>query len=209
MSTRGSVAIKQDFGQWQGVYNHFDSYPEGLGKELWAYFKKNNIDLKKFAEELLQYDDWRNYLNGGLCPYCGKTGAGQPHSLTGKVLEFQTKEFHDGPQDYFPDPECKDHSHEPQKGAGLYSKNAKYDALFIEWVYAVDPLLERIEVYVGAKAKGTHKEKTWDGKRTFVVENYQYILVNIIDLKGPEPDWAAVGKCRRKISDTLYEAYNK
>lgn len=207
MSTRGSVAIKQDFGEWRGVYNHWDSYPEGLGKELWRYLKKNKIDLNKFAEELLQYDDWRNYLNGGLCPYCGKTGVGQPHSLTGKVIEFQAKEFKEGPQDYFPDTECKDHRHEKQEGAGIYSKNAKEDALFIEWVYVIDPIFKRIEIFSGVKAKGKHKEKNIDGSRSYMAENYQYVLVKVIDLDGSEPDWKSIEEYEHKLTEAYYEAY--
>lgn len=207
MSTRGSVAIKQDFGEWRGVYNHYDSYPEGLGKELWAYLKVNNIDLKKFAEELLKYDDWRNYLNGGLCPYCGKTNLGQPHTLTGKIIDFESKEYSEGPQDYFPDPECKDHSHHPLEGAGIYSKNAKFDALFIEWVYVVDPILQRIEIYSGVRAKGKHKEASYDGARSWMAENYQYVLVKVVDLNSPEPDWKAIDEYEDKFSELFYEAY--
>ena len=207
MSTRGCVAVKQDFGQWQGVYNHFDSYPTGLGKELWDYFKRNNIDLQKFSQELLKYDDWRNYLNGGLCPYCGKTGLSQPHSLTGKVIEFQTKEHEEGPQDYFPDPECKDHKHEAIYGAGIYSKNAKYDALFIEWVYVVDPLLNRIEIYSGVKAKGKHKQISCDGARSWMEDNYQYVIVAIVDLHKAEPNWKAIENYEKKFSDAFHEAY--
>jgi hypothetical protein len=33
MGTRGCIAIAQGDG-WQGVYNHWDSYPTELGKQL-------------------------------------------------------------------------------------------------------------------------------------------------------------------------------
>jgi len=84
MSTRGAVAIKNGNG-WTGVYNHWDSYPQGLGKELWDYLHQDGLDLNQFAQELLRYDDWRNYRDGGICPYCGKVGLGQPHSIRGDV----------------------------------------------------------------------------------------------------------------------------
>jgi len=92
LSTRGCVAIKTETG-WRGVYNHSDSYPSGLGKELWEHLKEN--DLNKFAEELLRYDDWRNYLAGGVCPYCGRRGLSQPHSITGGISgrEFGKVQF--------------------------------------------------------------------------------------------------------------------
>jgi hypothetical protein len=82
LSTRGCVAVKTGTG-WRGVYNHSDSYPTGLGKELWEHLKGK--DLKKFAEELLRFDDWRNYLAGGVCPYCGRRGLSQPHSIGGGI----------------------------------------------------------------------------------------------------------------------------
>ena len=82
MSTRGCVAIKTKSG-WRGIYNHSDSYPTGLGKELWEHLKEK--DLNKFAEELLHYDDWRNYLAGGVCPYCGRRGLSQPHSIASAI----------------------------------------------------------------------------------------------------------------------------
>ncbi|MEM3658424.1 MAG: hypothetical protein QXQ66_08445 [Candidatus Hadarchaeum sp.] len=95
MSTRGCVAVKMGNG-WVGVYNHSDSYPTGLGKELWDHLKTQ--DLRAFAEELLRYDDWRNYLVGGTCPYCGQRGLSQPHSIRVSVRcvemerNFRTKE---------------------------------------------------------------------------------------------------------------------
>lgn len=69
MSTRGCVAIGTPKA-WRGVYNHYDSYPTGLGKMLWDHIRGK--DLKDFAEKLLGYDDWESYLKGGICEWCGK-----------------------------------------------------------------------------------------------------------------------------------------
>lgn len=38
MSTRGCLAIGSLY-DWKGVYNHFDSYPTGLGPEVWQAIK--------------------------------------------------------------------------------------------------------------------------------------------------------------------------
>ncbi|MBC7219282.1 MAG: hypothetical protein H5T49_04030 [Hadesarchaea archaeon] len=94
MSTRGCVAIKTGTG-WRGVYNHCDSYPSGLGKELWDHLKGK--DLKKFAEELLRFDDWWNYLAEGVCPYCGRRGLSQPHSISVEILNRLGKKHYFGP----------------------------------------------------------------------------------------------------------------
>jgi len=66
MSTRGCVAIGTP-EHWQGVYNHWDSYPTYLGAKLWEHLHPNGQlrDLNAFAEDLLMYGDWREYLNRG------------------------------------------------------------------------------------------------------------------------------------------------
>lgn len=35
MSTRGVVGIGISPERWEGVYNHYDSYPHGLGQDVW------------------------------------------------------------------------------------------------------------------------------------------------------------------------------
>ena len=165
MSTRGCVAIGTE-AEWKGVYNHWDSYPTGLGEELWGHLKGK--DLKRFAEELLSYDDWRNYLSGGICEYCGKRGHGQSHTISGALYvrsEFKTKgqmrkHYKSLPawqgrdkeieqminrewgirrnigRTGYPDPKAKYHKHGDLTD-NITSGNP--DPLFIEWVYVVNP----------------------------------------------------------------------
>jgi hypothetical protein len=98
MSTRGCVAIGTP-SKWRGVYNHWDSYPTCLGRAVWEHLQttlKNGKTLEEFARELLTYDDWRAYLNQGICEYCGKRTT-QPHSISGVIFsprsgeKFKTK----------------------------------------------------------------------------------------------------------------------
>lgn len=95
MSTRGAVAIRQEgpvengIPAWRGVYMHHDSYPPSLGKHLWDHLQELMLvdgdgALFEFSRELLKWGDWREYLNGGICEYCGKK-AGQPHSIGGGI----------------------------------------------------------------------------------------------------------------------------
>jgi len=79
MSTRGCVAFGTSTN-WRGIFNHWDSYPTGLGKDFWQHIQNHKADLTTWRDEVLAFDDWRNYLAGGICPYCGKK-AGQPHTI--------------------------------------------------------------------------------------------------------------------------------
>ena len=97
MSTRGCVAIGTPEA-WRGVYNHFDSYPTGLGCAVWHHLQellKEGKTREAFARDLLSYDDWRAYLAKGICEYCGKRTS-QPHSISGVIFmrkeEFTTKD---------------------------------------------------------------------------------------------------------------------
>ena len=97
MSTRGCVAIGTP-ENWRGVYNHWDSYPTGLGQQVWQHLHtvlSNSTTLDDFSRALLRYDDWRAYLNKGTCEYCGKKTS-QPHSISGLIAcrsdeRFKTK----------------------------------------------------------------------------------------------------------------------
>lgn len=89
MSTRGGVGWKVD-NSWKAVYNHWDSYPEGLGAEVWETIKSRG--LKDVLKGIKKVGDWREYLSGGVCEFCGKK-AGQPHSINAKIdtVEYNLK----------------------------------------------------------------------------------------------------------------------
>lgn len=168
MSTRGAVGIKQDVG-WVAVYNHWDSYPTGLGQEVWQHLQGK--DLHEFAKELLSYGDWREYLNEGVCKYCGKK-AGQPHSISGHIdspgiphrfgtgalmrhyfqplpaWQGRTKEIESMVKEALAVarnikrtgyPDPTAKHHMHGSAAEDQMTQATADPLFIEWVYVIDP----------------------------------------------------------------------
>ncbi|MCX7008349.1 MAG: hypothetical protein NTY53_14060, partial [Kiritimatiellaeota bacterium] len=93
MSTRGSVAWRLPDGSALGVYNHSDSYPTGLGADVFAAAKK--MGVASLIAELLQYGDWRELGSGGICQYCGKK-TGQPHSISGGIVGAAAYDSHGG-----------------------------------------------------------------------------------------------------------------
>jgi len=146
MSTRGCVAIKKE-RTWEGVYNHFDSYPSGLGQDLWDYLQGK--DLKEFAEELLNFGDWREYLNGGICEYCGKK-LGQPCNISVSNIDLVDRIG-------YPDPESKYHDHSNPDEPSMTPKNS--DFLFIEWKYVVDVKNKLILVHDSVEVSGKFRGK--------------------------------------------------
>lgn len=191
MSTRGAVAIKTDKG-WRGVYNHFDSYPDGLGREVWVHLKTQVDSLKEFATGLLATDDWRNYLGGGLCEYCGKRGLGQPHTINGEVAYSKSEGF--------ADPEAKHHKH------GDLSDKITHDTgdpLFIEYVYVIDADKKTMTILTGVRQKGYTEEKSHDGS-TFKSPNYGHVEVETVSLEGNEPDWEALDQKAGKIREQAH-----
>lgn len=192
MSTRGAVAIKTETG-WRGVYNHFDSYPEGLGKDVWDHLKTQVDSLKDFATKLLETDDWRNYLGGGLCEYCGKRGLGQPHTINGTIIG----------KDGIPDPEAKDHMH---GDLGDKITNDNNDALFIEYVYVIDVDEKTMTILTNVRLEGT-TEVTHPNRETYDSPNYGHSKVVTVSLDGDEPDWEALDKTARKIMEAASSAH--
>lgn len=220
MSTRGCVAIANGDG-FRGVYNHFDSYPSGLGKELWDHLQGK--DLEQFAKELLQYGDWREYLNGGVCEYCGKK-AGQPHSISGVIFalpghepvpEIQRNLSRTG----YPDPEAKHHEHVSAGDSQMTDQDA--DPLFIEWVYVLAPKNGCVTVFAHATTKelreGQHGTwcKPWtleelDGSLTeFPGQYYIHEPVAQFSLSNAEPDWDRI-QCGEDLERCVHvEGYHQ
>lgn len=60
MSTRGAVGIRMN-GIDKVGYNHFDSYPTGLGADILIWLSKMNLDkLKDFYNKIEFTDDYEN-----------------------------------------------------------------------------------------------------------------------------------------------------
>lgn len=141
MSTRGCVAVGT-VDKWKGVYNHYDSYPSGLGEDLAKHIAEQTREgktLREIGDAILKFDDWRNYLAGGVCEYCGKM-TGQAHSISGAILGVEEPK----PGEY-PDPEAKHHKHNDLSQDG-HITSERSDPLFIEYVYVIDPDANAVHV---------------------------------------------------------------
>jgi hypothetical protein len=77
MSTRGCVAVGNP-KLWTGRYNHSDSYPSGLGKEVWGMLKRGMDPadiLEEFGDEITSHRpdplfiEWVYVMDDGDQPY--------------------------------------------------------------------------------------------------------------------------------------------
>jgi hypothetical protein len=148
MGTRGAVAWITGKGTWRGLYNHWDSYPTVLGKEVFE--KISELGMEKTLAELKKYGDWREVMTGGLCQFCGKK-AGQPHSysVNSSPEYYNPTEKANVERTGYPDPEAINHKH----GSGKQDQfDPRKEPLYIEWVYLLNPANNSIEVWTFVKA---------------------------------------------------------
>jgi hypothetical protein len=141
MSTRGVVAVGT-LKRWKGIYNHCDSYPTYLGKNLYEHLTEQTVKQGKTLAEIgaaiLTFDDWSNYINGGLCEYCGKITS-EAHSIGGEI-------FGVAKPGVYPDPECKHHLHDPLDEAEYYSQRDMKKCTWLEWIYIINAAASVIHV---------------------------------------------------------------
>lgn len=170
MSTRGVVAVGK-IQKWRGVYNHFDSMPPGLGKELWQHLHQQILaegkTLAEIASNILLFDDWRAYLGGGVCEYCGKIN-GQPHTIQSDIY----MRAHHGEE--FPDPGSRGHKHNSMDAAAEQITSENSDPVFMEWVYVIEPAANTVHVLASEKGAG---------------DKWVHVCVASLRIDGLPPHW--------------------
>jgi hypothetical protein len=69
MSTRGCVAVGSS-SIWKGIYNNHDSYPTGLGAEVYKLAKEQAFTgtLRVWCEGILKAGRWENFVSGLAIP---------------------------------------------------------------------------------------------------------------------------------------------
>ena len=170
MATRGCVGVVQG-DTFRGVYNHWDSYPQGLGidvqDKLIEEVEKGKT-LEQICSELLQYTTWEEYCRQGICKYCGQKGS--PHSISALLVSPVRKLRNANTQEKleiywnikkygYPDPQCKWHKHdrEPSEPPDKYQVTEdNVDDFGIEYMYLIDPVKEELVVvctYTGKEVK--------------------------------------------------------
>lgn len=197
MSTRGAVAWDVH-GFIIGVYNHFDSYPSVLGKQVWHYAKE--LGISGLAQRLKQYGDWEEFLNGGVCEYCGKV-AGQPISIMSGDLLVQ-RDLETGKFPTIPDPEARFHEHgNSNKDQFEPFKNAT----FMEWVYVLDEYTNSIEVWMSVDQYKLYKYRNMGFVTSDVLDSrgYTHVLFKKLSLDDDTPNWDFLYQEARILKESI------
>lgn len=155
MSTRAYIATKRNISntdkindfRWRGVYNHFDGYPDGLGKAIWDRVQEYAAGGRKMTDVLNAFVDIE--ING--------------HTSGWSSFASRVCYCHDP---YFVMRDGVNHKK-------ATDTNKDIDPLFIEWVYIIDPKKESMDVLKSIEKDGkyihvyiktiefTEKEPNW------------------------------------------------
>lgn len=194
MSTRGCIARTANGEGWQGVYQHWDSYPTGLGKELWERLhSRYQGDIEALLVDAIDKhpSGWSSFPDVCYChsDYAKRDGSKATDS------PYYKRDAPDG---------------------RMTEQTA--DPLFIEWVYAFDPENRKLAIFshatVGSLTPAQHgtfieawKLRHLDGTIEVIpAKYYVHKLVAIVDLNGEEPDWKIIELAAENALPTTKQA---
>jgi len=174
MGTRGAFGYRID-GADKVAYNHFDSYPDGLGRTMLEYIGAHTAEqMAEAARRIVlvgedespppeMVDRYARYANRGMG--WGVDNGKPTHWYTLlREAQGEPKAFHDG----------LDHMID---GAAFLA-----DSLFCEWAYIVNLDDGALEVYRGfQRAKGKGRYAHLHRKNRDGTDNTEYFGVSLLD----------------------------
>ena len=193
MATRGAIARLTCVLplQWKGRYHHQDSYPDGLGRDLWQlYHGPFAQDLDRMLQVLLD-----EHPTGWSSLSCLGTPPGLERGL---INALTTGDPLDPPGES--GPSCYCHGDRNEEAWEVNQDNAA--ASGIEWSYV---FTSSYEVDPGGPAgQATRQDAmlvlssyTPSGRKAIGMfgmgdPRAHWRLAAVVDLLGPEPDWNAI-----------------
>lgn len=193
MATRGAISRLTNVLplQWKGRYHHWDSYPDGLGRELWQLYQGHfDRDLDRMLRELLDEHPagWSNLssfgaslnLERGLCNALTTGDPLDPPGASG--------------------PNCYCHGDRNEEAWEVNEQNASGSG--VEWAYV---FTSSYAVEAANPARGATRQDamlvlssyTPSGRKAIGLfgmgdPQAHWRLAAVVDLKAEEPDWNAI-----------------
>lgn len=171
----------QDKDEIVGIIIEDDYKPTKIGKKILEEI--NFIGYENLIKELQRYSHWEQYLNGGVCRFCGKiTG----HGVSNNVKLLMESEF--GEVDY-PDPLEQFHRH-----LGPIKINPFVDPLTYEYVYFMNAP-GKLTVWTTSPVA----ENIYSDKIIYSLKEYYEVIIAVVNTDN-QPDWKEI----EKASDLLW-----
>lgn len=180
MGTRGIMAFAHR-GTVKAMYNHFDSYPSGLGKDIADWIRELPEDL---SEEIALFDRLEA-VNEDVSP--------TEDQKLALLRYFNPRVSTQSDNDWYS--LLRESQGDPAAAlsAGFYVDGYEfgYDSLFCEWAYVVDLDRKVVEVYKGFQ-KSAPTRGWWAGERD--PDRSGYYAVDLIEevsftVLRDEPSW--------------------
>jgi len=200
MNRFSAVAIQQDYGRnWAGVVHPVETTPNDFGPVLWEHLQDNFNSLDRFSRMLLSCNSWQEYVDNGLCPYCGKHDVGAPVSIRGNLF-VQVKNGI-----LAPDKDAQFHRHVTNTPK-VYANSGYKIGLWADWVYLIHPKDYTLEVLKSVITDGTHTIDI-DGLLPIPQNNFRYYSLAFFSMFKEEPDWKALARHGDEISQYYFDRY--
>lgn len=187
MGTRGCIARATEHG-FEGRYHHWDSYPSGLGANLWnlyhGHFKR---DLKAMLETLIDKHP------AGWSTICGKD-----FNLRIGFAICKSEDINKKTQKYMK-PHCYCHGERKEKAWLVTQDNASGSGC--EWCYAFDVEHNIMRILSSYNESGTKMIGMFGSGN----EKANWVVVYEVDLNvETEPDWQYIENHVKEESNKIW-----
>lgn len=191
MGTRGLMAFAVD-GELKGTYNHFDSYPSGLGQDLVDFIQENELDkVREQARALKVVSEDTPPTDGDIARLSAYHDSGVS---TGSPREWYSLLRHTQ----------GNAAATLESGVIIDGNDFARDSLFCEWGYVIDLDSEMFEIYQGfqkephEEGRFAHLEPIKDENYAIAGRYYPIKLVAAYSLREIPPD------VMNKLEEELY-----
>lgn len=203
MNRFSAIAIQRDYrrdeGRWIGTIHSGDHPPEEFGSKLWWHLQDNFNSLDRFSQMLLGRSTWQEYIDDGLCPFCGKFDVGSPVNIEGNILMRHKN------GEVAPDKDSQFHRHITD-GPKVYPNCGYNMGLWADWIYLIHPKDYTLEVLRAVITDGTHLVSI-PGLLSIPQNNFKYYSLAFYSMFKDEPDWKALERHADGILGYYYNRY--
>jgi len=177
MGTRGALGFYRD-GEHKVTYNHFDSYPEGLGNDILEFIKGHSGDYHNLIRKLNKIFDRIKMVSEGSMP------TPEQIKICRKYADLDVSK--ESLQTWYSLLRKAQGDLNAYADVGFMINNYEflYDGLFCEWAYIINLDTNVLEVYNSFGSKGDAKGRYIDLHPSLHPTNYVIGLIAEIPLEN-------------------------